>query len=226
MATGGAAQFKTLFDVYVEGVVIGTKTFTANDDLHIWDGIGTQEFLKFRSTAMQEYTGVGYALEVSAIENKTGLPDRRVGVSLGIGRDNASAKALLSQDLGPVKALLRFAISQDGGKTFVLLPSIRKGQLSNIQFDSQRGTMNTELETLRGDILRAVPRYWSHETQQLRHPGDKGLEFLSQMQEGFESTFPFGFEPELSVRKTERGAGSDPNASGPPTGGFSFWSPR
>ena len=211
-----------LLDVFVEGVVIGSRTYTAADDLHIWDGLDTLTYTKPGASSPITYTGVGYTLEVNAIESKTGLPDRRVSVALGIGPENTAAKTILAQDLGPLRAELNFIVSADGRTNWTALPIKRKGRLSNMQFDATTGQISAELETPRGDILRGVPRYWSHETQQQRYPGDRGLEFLSQMQLGFESIFPFGFVPELSVKSGQSGGASSPTAhpTFPGWGGF------
>ena len=201
-----------LLDIFIAGVVIGSRTYTTTDDLHIWDGLGTLSFTRAGESSPTTYTGVGYTLDVGASESKTGIPDRRLNVSLGIGNDNSTVKTTLSQDLGPLRAEMNFILSADGQTNWSALPIKRKGRLSNMQFDVTTGKLSAEMETPRGDILRGSPRYWSHETQQQRFPNDMGLEFLSIMQTGFETSFPYGFIPELSINASGSGGASSPSA--------------
>lgn len=181
-----------LFSVFLEGVVLG-QTYTSSDDFHIWDGEEPLTITPPGGVATT-FDPVGYALSVGIIETKTGIPDQRMQVSLGVDDDNTKAKTILAQDFGPLPLELRYLASNNGGKTWGFLPIYRKGRASNMQWDS--GVLSVEMETPRGDITRGVPRFWSHELQQKRYPGDKGLEFLSRMQEGYQSIFPFGFHPD------------------------------
>lgn len=190
-----------LFDVYVEGVQLGGTTYTAADNLHIWDGDKMLTITKPGATTPLTYTGVGFSLEVSPIETKTGIPDQRFRVSLGIADENTAARTILSQDFGPLRSEVRFIVSRDGGATWAFLPVWRKGRISNSEFAN--GLLSVELETPRGDIKRGRPRYWSDENQQARYPDDKGFEFLEEMQRGYSSTFPFGFIPDVPLRTEE-----------------------
>ena len=53
------------------------------------------------------------------------------------------------------------------------------------------GGLTVELETLRGDVDHGEIRYWSHEDQERRFPGDKGFEYMRQLAgKGTETGWP------------------------------------
>lgn len=150
--------------------------------MRLWTGRGDLEF------GGQTWRGGGAALRVSEVETASGEPDRRMKIEIS-GIPN-SLRGKFLQDVGPLPVLIEWVWSSDSGKTWNKLRDIQfRGRLSSPSFAN--GVFSVELETYRGDVDRGAPRLWSHEDQQRRTAGDKGMEYMRLLsQEGVETGWP------------------------------------
>ena len=149
--------------------------------LRLWTGLGSI------TAGGNTYQGGGKALGVSEYENTTGDPDRRLQIRLsGIPAD---MRAQFLQDSGPLPVTVGWIYSQDRGGTWAEVPIKFRGRLSSPSLVA--GQLTVEVETQRGDVDQGIPLRWSHEDQQRRFPGDKGLEYMRALsQQGVESSWP------------------------------------
>ena len=148
----------------------------------LWTGVGSL------TIGGHGFTGGGAALSVSAMELTSGEPDRRMKIEIS-GIPN-SLRGKFLQDIGPLPVLIEWVWSSDSGATWNKLRDIQfRGRLSSPSFAN--GVFSVELETYRGDVDRGAPRLWSHEVQQRRTAGDKGMEYMRLLsREGIETGWP------------------------------------
>lgn len=202
-------EYRSLLEIKFAGAVLGGVKLTAADNIHIWDGFGSLDIVKPGETSTTKYLGLGYALQTGPVESRAGVAGERTQVSIVIGKDNAKAQEILSQDYGPRPVILRFigneapplpsspSTPQTGDWKW--LPITKRGRLSSPQFDED-GVLRLEIESLWTHLARRKPTYYTHASQQAEHANDNGLIFLAELQRGFSSSWPFGFKthPPLS----------------------------
>lgn len=163
-----------------------TLSYRTLNPLRLWTGYGTLTF------GNRNYTGAGSVLGVSEVETALGEPDKRVTLSLS-GVPRASRRRFL-QDVGPKEVVIEWIFSLDRGKTWSkapndMTPFTFRGQLSSPSMT--QGVLTVEVETMRGDVDRGRPLPWSHEDQQQRHPGDRGMEYMRILaNEGVTTAWP------------------------------------
>lgn len=95
----------------------------------------------------------------------------------------------LSQDIGPARVDIHWIMSPDYGLSWRVLRTFR-GRLSDPVLDRTTGEYSFDLETYSGDRDRQRPLYWSDEQQEARHPGDRGMEHLSELAAGKRIDWP------------------------------------
>ena len=133
------------------------------------------------------FEGGGRAVGVGEIELVSGNPDRRLTITLSSIPPSVRAEFL--QDVGAVEVEVSLIFSADRGSTWRAAPLSYSGRLSSPTMVN--GRLTVELETLRGDVDHGETRYWSHEDQERRYPGDKGFEYMRQLaQKGTETSWP------------------------------------
>ena len=133
------------------------------------------------------FEGGGRAVGVGEIELVSGNPDRRLTITLSSIPPSVRAEFL--QDVGAVEVEVALIYSTDRGDTWRNAPLTYNGRLSSPTMVN--GRLTVELETLRGDVDHGEVRYWSHEDQERRFPGDKGFEYMRQLaQKGTETGWP------------------------------------
>ena len=161
-------------------------SYSTLNPLRLWTGYGTLTF------GGRNYTGTGSVLGVSEVETVPGEPDKRVTLSLS-GISLATRRQFL-QDVGPMEVQIEWVFSLDRGKTWSkapndMTPFTFHGQLSSPSMT--QGVLTVEVETMRGNVDRGKPLRWSHEDQQRRHPGDKGMEYMRALaNEGVTTAWP------------------------------------
>jgi len=153
--------------VEIHGLV---EVDTGSTPIRIWTGEGDL------TAGGETYQGMASTLEIGPIEAVTGSPDRRL--QLRIGAIPMALRAQFLQDPGPRPVTVRLArVSRTGSApAATLLPTLERGRLSTVTM--QEGVLEVEIETYRGDVDLGVPQLWSHEDQQRRYPGDRGLEYM------------------------------------------------
>jgi len=122
----------------------------------------------------------GAVAEISDIEFNTGTPEERANIAIAIPEQ--MKYDVLTEDSGPVAITVGWAKSSDHGQTWTASTRKLQGQLSLASIEG--GSINLEVETLRGDVDRGGILVWSHEAQQDEYPGDLGLEYTRQLAGG------------------------------------------
>ena len=135
----------------------------------------------------ETYQGRNF-VNLSPAEAGIGSPNTRLVASFSVV--DPTLRAAFLQDLGPVMVTIEYIYSADGGLSYQIIPGGRKfvGRMSNPVIKD--GIYRVELETYGGDVDRGRPLRWSHEDQLRRYPGDKGLEFMRELEEGVEVKWP------------------------------------
>lgn len=129
------------------------------------------------------WTGAGHILDLDAAEVQIGEPVQRLSLRLALV--NRALRDLVLQDLGPLRIEVHWwRYSQDGGWTVLRRRII--GRLS--QGGLQGGFWSAEVEATPYLPGRAVR--WSHEDQQTRYPGDRGMELLGSIASGARVAWP------------------------------------
>ena len=162
-----------------EAIMVAWLIDLIDTEYHFWSG---DTDLDFMGTT---YLGRNF-LTLSGAESSVDAPNRRMTISF-IVADNTLRSELL-QDIGPVTVQIQWLHSSDRGMTWALVPRKFVGRLSRPQIVG--GVYTIEIETFGGDIDRGRPVFWSDEDQRRRFPGDKGMEYMRQLAEGVEISWP------------------------------------
>ena len=126
-------------------------------------------------------------LDIGEAEQSSGTPDRRL--TIGISGIPIDLRSQFLQDPGPAQVTISWISSTDQGVTWAATPLVMQGRLSGPVM--RDGVLVVEIETALGDVDRGRPAYWSHEDQQRRHPGDRGLEYMRDLSgRGIETGWP------------------------------------
>ena len=120
------------------------------------------------------YSSIGKVLGVGVSEQRVDVPNIRLQIAIDLSETTVRAKFL--QDRGPLDTTVTFIKSTDNGATWSATGWILQGKLSTP--DIRDEVLTVEVETFKGDVDRGRIVVWSHEEQQRRHPGDKGLAYL------------------------------------------------
>ena len=156
-------------------------TIQTNPISRFWTGRGRLDYQG------DLFEGGGRAVGVGEVELVSGNPDRRLTITLS--SIPPSVRAAFLQDVGAVEVEVALIFSTDKGATWRSAPLSYSGRLSSPTMVS--GRLTVELETLRGDVDHGEVRYWSHEDQERRFPGDKGCEYMRQLAgKGTETGWP------------------------------------
>ena len=142
-----------------------------------WSGSGDLVFDGY--TWLGSRTEDGVLMSVKGLGTGFGPSAQRPEVNLAV--TNQAIRRLLSVDLGVIGVDVSIIFSTDGGAAW-RASFTRSYRLSNHVIAD--GVLRAELESLLGDLDRRKPRTWSHEEQQARHPGDRGMEYKRQIAEG------------------------------------------
>ena len=165
--------------------LIQIDTNDANAPLRYWTGQGTLSFQVTGDTALRNWIGSGSLIRVSNLE--IGEPDRRLSIQLSAVPANRRSHFL--QDYGPKRVQLWWIFSLNRGQNWNEAPLKFMGKLSSPQMHD--GSLQVEIETLRGDVDHGTTKMWSHEDQQRSFSGDKGFEHMRALsQQGVDTTWP------------------------------------
>ena len=156
-------------------------TIQTDPPTRFWTGRGRLDY------SGDLFEGGGQAVGVGEVELVSGNPDRRLTITLS--SIPSALRAQFLQDVGAVEVEVALIFSADRGSTWQSAPLSYSGRLSSPTMVN--GRLTVELETLRGDVDHGEVRYWSHEDQMRRFPGDKGMEYMRQLaQKGTETSWP------------------------------------
>lgn len=125
------------------------------------------------------WIGSGRVVTISPVEDKVGLPNNRLEISLLAVETNV--REALMEDPGPAVTRVRWVYYDDEGN-LVLVPRAFMGRLSRPRLEGEIYTVDVEKFT--GDIDIGEVLIWSHETQLERYPDDFAFEYLRELVEG------------------------------------------
>ncbi len=149
-------------------------------DYRFWSGAGDLTY------GDRTYRGRGGLIELAGAETDIESPDRRITARVAIVNDEL--RTALMQDPSPLTVAIEWLYSWDHGHSWQRVPRRFVGRLSRPVIKD--ATYTIEVETHGDDIDRGRPLRWSHEDQQTRYPGDKGLEYMRELASGLEAAWP------------------------------------
>jgi len=127
----------------------------------------------------KDYQGRNF-ISLSTAETSLDAPNTRLTASFAVAEPGL--RQALMQDPGALTVIIEWIASIDQGQSWRRVPRKFVGRLS--QPVIKDGIYTIEIETFGGDVDRGRPLKWSHEDQQQRHSGDRGLEYMRQLSEG------------------------------------------
>ena len=125
---------------------------------------------------------------LSLSDAETGVDAAETTMTASFAVANPVFRAELLQDPGPLTTVVEWIFSTDAGQTWAKVPRKFVGSLSNPVMKD--GIYSIEIETYAADADRGAPLFWSHEDQQLLYPDDFGHEYMRQLEEGIEISWP------------------------------------
>ena len=185
----------------VEGIevawLVEFPTYTPPADLasapiRFWSGEGDLEF--DAGDGVKTWTGTTFGdlalVQVAPVQDvRQGTPSRTI-VRILIGEDAETLRTLITRaDPGPLAVKVHFLHRTAGsGNAWTRLARSRLGRLSGGKI--QHGAYQFEIESYSGDVDRQRPEYWSNESQQAAHPGDRFFEFAADLAQGKDIRWP------------------------------------
>ena len=133
----------------------------------------------------ETYQGRSF-ISLSTAEASIDAPRRRMTASFPAV--DPALRAEFGQDPGPLVVEIRWIYSLDNGQTWLFVPRKFIGRLSSPII--REGVYTIEIETFGGDVDRGRPLRWSDEDQRRRFPGDRGMEYMRELEEGVVNRWP------------------------------------
>lgn len=124
-------------------------------------------------------------MRISAVEQQAGDPDRRASIELVLTDEQLRNE--LSRRIGAPTVTIH-TVSQQTDGSWTILPGSFVGRWSSSEIVGS--IYRAEVETWLGDVDRGLPVVVSDETQRLAHSGDRGLEYVRSLADGFEARWP------------------------------------
>ena len=159
-----------------------------------WTGNGNLNFAVGGGAAV-EWQGTRWGdntvVDVSGIDSTSEDVSQRISLSMAFSSVNATLRnALNEKDLGPIPVTIYIVWKRAGDAAWNRLPRTIKGRTS--RSGMTEGTWSVEVENRNHDRDRKAPDRWADTVQKVIHPGDKGMEFMTALEEGhkFEFTWP------------------------------------
>lgn len=147
-------------------------------DLNLWSGIGNKNWMG------NIYTGAGDLLSVGTLEETQDLRATSLTVGLSGISSTVISLALTSNYQGrPVT--IWFGVLTNNGDIINSPYEIFKGRMDIISFtdNGQASDFTVKCESNAIDIRKANARRFTDEDQKVDFPNDKGLEFISRIQD-------------------------------------------
>ena len=133
------------------------------------------------------YLGTDELLYVGEFEQRASNPSERMRIHISVVDD--ARLAYFMQDRGPFKVVVKYLARVSDAQGWSLVPVQFVGKASSPAITER--VLKLELETLKGDVDGGVARFWSHEDQTARFPGDKGFDDMRRLaEEGVDTIWP------------------------------------
>ena len=153
----------------------------SSDTLRFWSGL---QDLRFEGVS---WLGMGSIMSADGIESSIGAPNNTLTV--GISSLHPTVRTHFMHPIGHKPATLRFIRSQNGGKTWTLLPVQRFGFTSSPRL--QGGVYLVDIVHPFEIAFRRRAAQWSDEDQRRRYSNDNGMSQMRDVAEGVNIRFPF-----------------------------------
>ena len=154
-------------------------------DLLLWSGFQPMTFSGKTYMGCSDEDG-NCLVSVSEVEQSLDQPNRRMTVALAM--TDPAVRARFMQDFGPLPVRIQWLLGGWQGTGFRSTGFSFHGFMSKPKLLD--GLYTVEIETYLGDVDRGEPVKWSHESQQVRHPGDIGFNSMRQLASGLEIKWP------------------------------------
>lgn len=152
--------------------------------LRLWTGLEDLEFDEAGST--NTWLGAGQAIEIGNMSSHTIASDDKLILTFNALTEEYRNRWLVP--VGPKPIEVRTIASDDYGISWTILPQVKKGLLSNPVYED--GVYRIQVVHPFEIRQSLKPLNWSHEDQQARHPGDRGLEYMRRIANGVEAKWP------------------------------------
>src|SRR5690242_15172205 len=145
---------------------------------YVWSGLGTI------SWNGHDWLGVGSLGEVSVIEEGTTIEAKGITLKLS-GIDPTLLSGVLTDFRVGLPALVYLGMFDEGGSliTDPIISWAGRTDQPTIEMDGSTATISINCENRLVEMNVATDRRLTNEDQQLDHPGDRGLEFTSSIQD-------------------------------------------
>ena len=150
-----------------------------NTSGYFWTGLGD---LSFDS---RTYLGAGHIVSIDDLEDTLGEPDKRINMS--ISSIPLDLRNMFIESAGRVQVTIGVITSPDGN-TWTRIPRQFVGVVSNPEMRGTVYSFDVVEEALDVDYGRAI--FWTDEDQQLKYPGDLGLEHVKDIASGVDLSWP------------------------------------
>lgn len=147
-------------------------------NLNLWSGIGDKIY------DGDTYTGAGTILKIDQVEETQDL--RAVSITFGLSGIASSVIALaLTSNYQGRPVTMWFSVLNSNGAIISSPYEIFKGRMDIISFQDNGETSDFAIkcESNAIDIRKAKKRRFTDEDQKIDFPNDKGLEFISKIQD-------------------------------------------
>ncbi len=152
-------------------------TFTSGP-IYVWTGRGVV------SWGGHDWVGVGSLGTISNIEEGSTIEAKGITLSLS-GIDTTLLTGVMDEFQVGLPAIVYLRLF-DSDNAFIGDPVISwsgRTDQPTVEMDGQTATISINCENRLVDMNVAVDRRYTNEDQQLDHPGDRGMEFVSSLQE-------------------------------------------
>lgn len=146
--------------------------------VRLWSGYGDISY------GGETYQGIGTFGSISRIQETTDLAARGISLQLSGVPSEYIALALLEPYRDRLCRII-FAARDSAGAVVSdpIAVFVGRMDLMSIEDDATQAVINVTVESRLMDFLRTREVRYTHEEQQRLHPGDRGLEFVTAIQE-------------------------------------------
>src|SRR5579864_2120985 len=172
-----AAYLAAITSQQINPVLFVQVNFTTGP-VYVWSGVGNIYWNGIT------WSGVGSLGSISVIEEGANVQARGITLTLS-GIDATLLTGILTEFQQGLPAIVYLGLLDASGNLIaspIISWSGRSDQPS-VTMDGQTATISINCENRLVDMNVAVDRRYTNEDQQLDHPGDRGMEFVSSIQD-------------------------------------------
>jgi hypothetical protein len=160
-------------------VALFVEATFATGPVYIWNGIGNYTWNS------HTWTGVGTLGSVSTVEESSSVEAKGITISLS-GIDPTLLSDVMDDLNQGLAVLVWLGLFDDTGTTLIPNPILSfAGTMDQptITVGGETATISINCESRLSEMNTPAERRLTNEDQQMDHPGDRGLEFVGQIQQ-------------------------------------------